>query len=79
MKGAVQGHEALIAALRAGPEATALTLHTVITHGDTAAVDGVIMLENGESYAFCDVYRFRGASKTAKVKEITSYVIKKAS
>ena len=57
-----------------GSKATELHIHNIITHGNTAAADGILKFGQ-KSYAFCDVYKFSGAAKTAKIKEITSYVI----
>ncbi len=55
-----------------------LEVDEVITHGNTASVNGIIdMTDNGKpsSYAFCDVYKLSGF-KNPKVKEIKSYVLK---
>ena len=56
-------------------ETAELALYNFITRGNTGAVDGVITLEDGKTYAFCDVYRF-GSAKNIRIKEITSYLIK---
>jgi hypothetical protein len=56
-------------------KATELTIKNIITHGKTAAVDGIVKLENGSRYAFCDVYNFSSSAKDAKIKEVTSYSI----
>lgn len=76
----INGKEAFVAALKE-MEADApmeLTVDHIITHGRTAAVDGVMKMsdggDGGGAYAFCDVYRFSGF-KNPKVKEMTSYVI----
>ncbi|WP_026701778.1 nuclear transport factor 2 family protein [Salibacterium aidingense] len=57
-------------------EAWELEIHHIITHGDTAAVDGTIKKadKQGKTYAFCDIYRL-SAFKNGKVKELTSYVV----
>lgn len=52
-----------------------LQITNIVTHGNTAAMNGVIKLENDKSYAFCTMYVFSSASKQAKIKEMTSYVI----
>src|SRR5690625_259053 len=49
-----------------------LVIETLITHGNTAAANGKITV-GGTTYAFCDVYHFRGF-KNAKLRSITSYV-----
>lgn len=52
-----------------------IKINNIITHGDSAAVDGVMKMPDSEkSYAFCDVYKFSGF-KNPKVKELSSYVI----
>lgn len=57
-----------------GYQAEELILHTIVTHGDTAAANGemkfLILTVN-----FCDVYKFTGNDKNAKIKELTSYGI----
>lgn len=52
-----------------------LHIHHIITHGNTASVNGTFYLTDGGSIAFCDVYDFGGFGKKAKIKKITSYVI----
>lgn len=55
-------------------KATELHIHNIITHGNVASANG--LLKFGEkSYAFSAVYRFNSFAKSAKIKEITSYVI----
>lgn len=51
-----------------------LEIIDIITHGYVASVHGTV-IGTKHSYDFCHVYRFTGATKTAKIKEITSYVI----
>jgi len=51
-----------------------LRIDNMITHGYVASVNGKAIGMN-QSYDFCHVYKFTGAGKTAKIKEITSYVI----
>lgn len=76
----VRGKEAFVEALKEmeADEPMELTIHNIITHGDTASVDGIMKMPggsgNGKAYAFCDVYTFSGF-KNPKVKEMTSYVI----
>lgn len=53
-------------------------IHHTITHGKTAAVDGIMKVTdpsgNVKIYAFCDIYLMSGF-KNAKIKEMTSYVL----
>lgn len=79
----VVGHErivgkeafrAALAGMAGGTSATELHIHNIITHGWTAALNGTVTLADGRRFGFCDVYIFAGAAKTAKIKEITSYV-----
>lgn len=51
-----------------------LTINTIITHGKTAAVNGVMSSPEGATYAFCDIYTFSGF-KNPKIRTMTSYVI----
>ncbi|WP_421772947.1 nuclear transport factor 2 family protein [Gracilimonas sp.] len=52
-----------------------IKINNIITHGDSAAVDGTMKMPAGDkTYAFCDIYKFSGF-KNPKVKELTSYVI----
>lgn len=51
-----------------------LTIHTIITDGKSAAVNGEMKAPDGKTYVFCDVYELSGF-KNPKIKEITSYVI----
>ncbi|MCX7745270.1 MAG: nuclear transport factor 2 family protein [Clostridia bacterium] len=51
-----------------------LTISSIITHGREGAVNGLIKMEDGRKYAFCDVYEFSGA-KGSCVKSMISYVI----
>lgn len=52
-----------------------ITVDNIITHGDTAAVNGVITADSGDTHAFCEVFTFEGHSKDATIKSIDSYVI----
>lgn len=52
-----------------------IIVDNAITHGNTAAVHGAFQLTDGSRIDFCHVVVFRGFSKTAKIKEIKSYLI----
>lgn len=56
-------------------ETVTLIINNIITHGNTAAVDGSTELASGETFAFCDVYGFSGHGKNARIQERRSYVI----
>lgn len=73
----LRGKDELADALEqmADGEATALTVDHVVTHGATGAVDGTLEFDDGETYAFCDVYEFDGHAKDAKVRTTTSCVV----
>lgn len=53
-----------------------VTIDNIITHGNTASVNGTLTDVVGEVYGFCDVYVFTSNAKDAKIKSITSYLIK---
>jgi len=55
-------------------KATELTIHNIITHGRKAAINGEILMNNGDNFGFSDFYEFTNAKK-AKVKKIVSYVV----
>lgn len=55
---------------------TLLHIDNIITHGNVASLNGFIERENMEPIHFCHVYRFNGFGKKAKIKTITSYIIK---
>lgn len=52
-----------------------LEIHDAITHGNTAAVHGALLFRDGLRLEFCDVYRFKGFKKDAKIQEIKSYLV----
>ena len=53
---------------------TELLIHGIITHGYVASAHGKVIGTN-EYLHFCHVFKFSGASKNAKIKKITSYMI----
>lgn len=55
---------------------TELHIKDIITHGNVGSAHGTLTFDDGAIYAFCDVYKFGSFSKNAKIKEITSYVIR---
>lgn len=46
---------------------------SIVTHGRLAACDGY-MVRAGERIDFCHMLRFAGATKTAKIAEIRTYI-----
>lgn len=55
-------------------KAVKLRIDHVITHGKAGSVNGMLLLEDGKRYAFCDVYTFKNA-RAKQIKAIASYVI----
>ncbi|MBA4744387.1 MAG: nuclear transport factor 2 family protein [Muricauda sp.] len=53
-----------------------LTIHSIITHGKEAAINGEMLLEDGSVFGFSDFYEFTSAKGT-RVKTIVSYLIEK--
>lgn len=51
------------------------TVQKILTHGKLGAADGTVTMQDGSSYGYCDVYVFSSAAKSAKIAEITSYVV----
>ncbi|MGO1563034.1 hypothetical protein CZ771_04775 [Actinomycetales bacterium JB111] len=51
-----------------------LEVASIITHGRLASCDGIIESDAGR-LSFSHVFRFAGASKTARVAEVRSYVV----
>lgn len=53
-----------------------LELTNIITHGKTAAVNGKVVTIDQQEIHFATVVMFASAGKQAKVKEMTSYIIR---
>lgn len=72
----VTGKADMETALReaADGEPMQLTIHHIITHGRSAAVNGELRSPTGERFGFCDVYELNGL-KDPKIKKLTSYVV----
>ncbi len=70
----VEGMEAFAEAVgnMASAEPMQLSIHNVITHGKSAAVNGEMKSPDGKVYAFCDVYKLSGF-KNPKISEMISY------
>ena len=52
-----------------------LIIETIITHGPDASVSGTIIKSDKKQFAFCDIYRFKGAGGFI-INSITSFVIR---
>lgn len=52
-----------------------IRVDNIITHGYTAAANGTTRATNGDTHAFCEVFTFDGATKTADIEAVDSYVI----
>ena len=50
--------------------------HNIITHGKEAAVNGEMLMKDGNVFGFSDFYEFSSA-KGSNVKSIVSYLIEK--
>lgn len=79
-KSQLEGKEAVAEAMNKmeGPSELNLTILSIITHGRSAAVDGIMEMKDKEGnfkkYGFCDVYRF-SSHKDSKISELRSYLV----
>lgn len=51
-----------------------LQIKTVLTHGTDCGVDGMVTYADGTRERFCHIVFFTGGAKTARIKEVRSYV-----
>ncbi|MFH6982796.1 nuclear transport factor 2 family protein [Marinoscillum luteum] len=74
----IVGKEPFAAALMemAHNKATELTIHSIVTHGKEAAINGEMVMGDGNVFGFADFYEFTSV-KGSKVRSITSYVVQK--
>lgn len=72
----IEGKDAFISHLGriAFDKTKELILSTVIAHGKVASASGVIIMNNGQRYAFSDVYQFTSAKGNA-IQSIQSFMI----
>ena len=56
-------------------QANHLRIINIITHGNTASINGTLHFNDHHDIAFCHVLQFRGFGKNAKIKKITAYII----
>ena len=52
-----------------------LEIEQIITHGKITSINGTVTYQHDEKLAFCHIHIFNNASKTAKIKKTTSYLI----
>lgn len=71
----LMGIDAVQRWLTSQPSPQELRIATVITHGNECGVDGSIVFSDRTTMGFCDMLVFTGGAKTAKIKEIRSYVV----
>lgn len=72
----IEGKEEFVKTLEtmAGHEAIQLKFDKILSHGKQGAVNGIMKMADGGSYAFADFYEFSNA-KGEKIKTMISYVI----
>ena len=51
-----------------------LVIHSIITHGREGAINGEVITQNGEHYAFCDICQFSSAAGKG-IKSMKSYTV----
>ena len=51
-----------------------LYIDCIIVYKDRASCNGIIYMENGNEYSFCDIFEFKSANSKI-VSKITSYMI----
>jgi len=56
-------------------KADKLIIHHIITHGKEAAINGEMVMGDGNKYVFCDVYEFTSVGKN-EIRKMSSYVVK---
>ena len=56
-------------------EVKELVINTIITHGPDASVSGEITTADKSKFAFCDVYKFKGAGGTT-LNSIRTFIVK---
>lgn len=72
----IEGKEEFVKTLESmtGHEAVELKFDKILSHGKQGAVNGIMKMADGSSYAFADFYEFSNA-KGEKIKTMTSIVI----
>lgn len=70
---AVDNHDDAVATCTVHSVPVELHIHHIITHGNTAALNATLFLDDGRRVDYCHIYLFNGFAKTAKLKRITAY------
>lgn len=72
----IEGKEEFVKTLEsmAGHEAIELKFDKILSHGKQGAVNGIMKMADGSSYAFADFYEFNNAKGTL-IKSFVSYLI----
>lgn len=69
------GHDEVSQWITQSAQGKELRIATVITHGTDCGVDGVLTHGDGRHVAFCHLLFFTSGAKSAKIKEVRSYLI----
>jgi hypothetical protein len=52
-----------------------LVIEDIITHGDSGAAYGTMTFNDGNCFAYCDIFTFTSHANDAKIKKMSSFVI----
>lgn len=69
------GHDEVSQWITQSAQGKELRIATVITHGTDCGVDGVLTHVDGRDVAFCHLLFFTGGAKSAKIRQVRSYLI----
>lgn len=75
--GTLRGVDALCQWVSSSGEKKSLEFKSVLTHGREGSTDGNVTNEQDISAAFSHVLRFAGATKTARIASVRSYLVPK--
>lgn len=75
--GTLRGVDALCQWVSSSGEKKSLEFKSVLTHGREGSTDGNVTNEQDISAAFSHVLRFTGATKTARIASVRSYLVSK--
>lgn len=65
--------DAVIEYAKRTPTPAELRVHSVITHGREACIDGEMLSGQGHRTNFCHILRFANAAKTAAITKVRTY------